>query len=338
MGLPKTRPPDEVFLANRLLEGFKAEGLELFPLGVRSKMPRDKGFLLRDYRDMRWAPWLKQFGNVGVRARATDLIIDVDPKNGGLESFHALQWDTDEDFERYPRTWTGRGNGGFHLYMAKPATERLRWHLKGYPGIDFQSLGRYVVGPGSIHPDTQLPYTWDAREGLGLPAPASLLKLLAKPAPRARTGIGGDVLTVADVAECLAALKASDFGAGGPHHDEWLDIAMACHEASDGEALDEWLAWCATDPQYGDDASEMNSYRWESFDSTNRGVDAITYKTLLQAVSRAGRRDVVARLGRKVPASEEHWDEEDAEEASFKEWSDEFDTIDEDGADNGGDE
>jgi hypothetical protein len=335
MGLPRIRPPDEVYKANRLLEALKAHGLELFPLGVRSKMPRDRGFLLRSYEDMRWAPWLKQFGNVGVRARASDLIIDVDPKNGGLESLSALQWDADDDFERYARTLTGRGNGGIHLYMAKPPEVRLRWHLKGYPGIDFQTLGRYVVAPGSVHPETGLLYAWDERGGLGQDAPAQLLKLLAKAAPKARTGIGGDMLTVSDVAECLAALNAADFGAGGKHHDEWLDIAMACHEASDGEALDEWLAWCATDSQYGDDATEMNSYRWESFDSTNRGSDAITYKTLLQAVSRAGHRSLVARLGRRLPASEEHWDEEDAEEAALKEWSDEFEDLE---VDDGGGE
>jgi hypothetical protein len=241
----------------------------------------------------------------------------VDPKNGGLESFAALQWDVDDDFERYPRTWTGRGNGGFHLYMVKPLAARLRWHHHGLPGIDFQTLGRYVVAPGSIHPETGLPYAWDAREGLGQDAPAQLLHLLAKPAPRQRTGRGGDVLNVEEVAECLAALKATDFGAGGKYHDEWLDIAMACHEASDGEAIDSWLAWCATDPQYGDEASEMNAYRWESFDSTNRGSDAITYKTLLQAVSRTGNRALVARLGKRLSATDEEWDEEE----SLEEWA-----------------
>lgn len=312
MGLPKIRPPDEVFKANRVIEALKAHGMELFPLGIRSKMPRDKGFLLTDYSSMRWAPWLKQFGNVGVRSRASDLIIDVDPKNGGLDSFAALCWDTDTDFASYPRTNTGRGNGGFHLYMSKPAEVRLKWHLHGYPGIDFQTLGRYVVAPGSVHPETGLLYAWDGREGLGQDAPASLLTLLAKPARKAPTGKGGKI-TVEDVKACLDALDPRDFGAGGKYAEEWLDIAMACHEASDGESLDDWLAWCAKDPQYGDGASEMNAYRWDSFDSTNRGSDAITYKTLLQAVSRAEHRALVASIGKAVPASEENWgDEEDS--------------------------
>lgn len=309
MGLPKVRSAEEVFKANRLLEDFKRHGLELFPLGIRSKMPRDKGFLLHDYADMRWAPWLKRFGNVGVRARAADLIVDVDPKNGGLESFEAMKWDADDDFERYPRTLTGRGNGGFHLYMAKPPSARLRWHVRGYPGIDFQTLGRYVVAPGSVHPETQLLYSWDARGGLGQAAPDALLSVLAKPARRSYTGTRGRVLTVEEVEHVLSFLDPADFGAGGKYHDEWLDIAMACHEATDGEAMDVWLAWCAKDPQYGDDATESNAYRWESFDSTNRGPDAITYKTLLQALSRAGERGEVARLARGPAAKDEEWGE-----------------------------
>lgn len=334
MGLPKIRPPDEVYKANRLLEALKAEGYELFPLGIRSKMPRDKGFLLTSYDSMRWAPWLKQFGNVGVRSRASDLIVDVDPKNGGLESFRSLQWDADDDFERFPRTLTGRGNGGFHLYLRKPPEARLKWHAKGYPGIDFQTLGRYVVGPGSVHPETGLLYAWDDRRGLGQDAPASLLTLLAKPAPRARTGIEGQ-LNLDEVRACFALLDPRDFGAGGKYADEWLDIAMAAHEATGGEALDDWLAWCAKDPQYGDGASEMNAYRWDSFDSTNRGSDAITYKTLLQAVSRAEGRALVASIGKRVPASEELWGDED-DDSAYDKWRKVHNSIDTAGSDGKG--
>lgn len=311
MGLPTTRPESEVYAANLILRAMARSGMELFPLGIRSKMPRDKGFLLHSYEDMRWAPWLKRFGNVGVRARRNDLIIDVDPKNGGLESFSALQWDCDTEFDGYPRTLTGRGNGGFHLYMTKPEGARLRWHHKGYPGIDFQGLGRYVVAPGSVHPDTGLPYRLEG--GLWLlspPAPSALIDRLTKPAPPVRTGNGGDVMTVDEVAECLAVLDPKDYGQGGPHHDEWLDMAMSCHEASNGEAVDAWLEWCAKDPNYGEEASVINAARWESFDSTNRGPEAITYKTLLRAVSRAGHRALVSRLGGGVPASEEEWEDE----------------------------
>jgi hypothetical protein len=220
MGLPSVRPTLEVFKANQLLKQMKASGMELFPLGVRSKMPRDKGFLLHDYV-MSWPKWMARYGNVGVRARATDLIIDVDPKNGGLGSFAALQWDCDDDFTRYARTETGRGNGGFHLYMRKPEGLRLRWHLKNYPGIDFQTLGRYVVAPGSIHPDTGKAYRMAAWHDPIPEAPAALLGLLKKP-PRAPSGVASGVLTADEIRELLSKLDPSDFGTGGKHHDEWL--------------------------------------------------------------------------------------------------------------------
>jgi hypothetical protein len=85
---------------------------------------------------------------------------------------------------------------------------------------------------------------------------------------------------------------------------------MACHEGSDGddEALAHWLDWCAQDPQYGDEAREINAYRWDSFDAS-RGQSsssaAVTYKTLLQAVSRAGFKPLVASIGNNVSAKED---------------------------------
>lgn len=292
MGLPTIRPEGEVYKAHLLLRAMQRTDIELFPLGIRSKMPRDKGFLTYDYGKMVWAKWLTKYGNVGVRARATDLIIDVDPKNGGLASWDTLQWDTDLLMDGYPITKTGRGNGGFHLYMAKPPEMRLRWHVKTLPGIDFQTFGRYVVAPGSIHPDTGLPYTmteWHEPED----APAALLKMLEKPA-RKPPGSTIGKLTVPEVEHLLALLDAHDFGGDGKHADEWLDIAMACHHATNGEGVDAWLTWCATDENYGEEASALNLARWDSFDDGR--VDGVTYRTLLQAVVRAGHAKEVARL------------------------------------------
>lgn len=292
MGLPNSRPDREVSDAYGLLRKMQRSGMELFPLGIRSKMPRDKGFLLHKY-DIKWAAWLKRYGNIGVRARSVDLIIDVDPKNGGLESFDALQWDTDLDIDAYPMTRTGRGNGGFHLYMAKPADLRLRWHVKGLPGLDFQSLGRYVVSPGSIHPETNLPYTMEAWADPPA-APDALLKMLTKPERKRPTGADVGELKLEELALILDHLDAEDFGRGGKHHDEWLDMAMAAHEATAGEGMDLWLDWCAKDPAYPD-AAAANMARWDSFDRDG-GEGAVTYRTLLRALARAGQASLVARL------------------------------------------
>jgi hypothetical protein len=297
----RKRTPDELFVASNVVRTFERAGYELFPLKVGSKEPRDRGFLLHDYRGLDWHDWLKQGGNVGLRARAVDLILDIDPKNGGLVSFDTLTWDLGlkpgwED--AYPIVHTGRGNGGRHVYMRLPEGGRWRWKIKQLPGLDFQTLGRYVVCAGSLHPDTGKPYWlegpnmafWDQYQRL---APEPLLEFLKKPPRPPKTGEGG-YLAPSDVAFLLSFLDPHDFGTGGPHHDEWLDIGMACHHATGGEAFEEWAEWCAADERYGDDARAQNTARWDSFDSSRS--DGITYKTLCQAVVRAGHPEAVARL------------------------------------------
>lgn len=292
---------EEVYLAERVLRGLRAAGLEVFPLGIKSKLPRDKGFLLHDYGDPDFGQWLDEWGNWGIRARACDLIVDIDPRHGGEQSLESLVWELDLDLSAFPFTVTG--SGGKHIFMSKPSAGRWRWHLKGYPGIDFQSLGRYVVAPGSIHPDTGRPYTFHAPGGPLIipPAPAGLLERLQKPPRAEEAGEPGEV-TNAQLSTLLTALDANAYGAGGEHHDEWLDIAMASHHATNGAGFDEWQAWCQGDERYGAEASERNAYRWDSFDSGR--PDSITYKTLLRAVARVDK-NLVAGLRLRGEAARE---------------------------------
>jgi hypothetical protein len=295
--------------AAKTLKAMEASGLHLFPLrkwdatrvspktGLTErvgKMPRDVGYQLHDYRDFNWSNYLRRGGNVGAGAGPTDLIVDIDPDRGGLKSFERLCWDLDTDFSEYPRVMSGKGDGGFHVYMKRPEF-LAHWQLKAFPGIDFQSFGRYVVAPGSLHPKTGKPYRLVRPWETPPEAPEGLLGLLRKP-PRVSSHGEAGALSFDDVRSLLGALDAADFGQGGDHHDEWLNIAMAVHHGTGGddEAKDIWLDWCATDSQYGDDAREMNERRWDSFDSSM--LEAVTYKTLLLAVVRAGHAPLVARL------------------------------------------
>lgn len=290
------RTPEETQRAVSAIRTLLASGYELFPLQIGAKEPRDKGFLLRDYSGLDWRRWLNQGGNVGVRCRPVDLIMDVDPRHGGADSLEMLKWDVDDDFARYPVCHTG--GGGQHYYMRIPEGHRWRWKLRGYPGIEFQAFGRYVVAPGSIHPDTGRMYRMEGpliafAEECKHEAPTGLLDLLRKPPRPPKTGNGG-LFTTSQLAELLAVLDPADFGQGGDFHDEWLEIAMACHEATHGEGYDEWLDWCARDSRYGDDARAANLNRWDSFDSNL--PDGVTYKTLLRAVARAGHKALVRRI------------------------------------------
>jgi predicted P-loop ATPase len=89
-------------------------------------------------------------GNYGVLLLPGDLVIDVDPRNfkPGDKPLQRLMADIGAPLKTLVvRT----GGGGWHIYLRKPADILVRNSLKEYPGIEFKSHGRQVVGPGSQH-------------------------------------------------------------------------------------------------------------------------------------------------------------------------------------------
>ena len=99
-------------------------------------------------------------GNFGVVLDADTLIIDIDVRNGGEESFQNLCRDCGVNFESEAAVivLSGRQDGGKHLYFKKPEELNIKKKLRAYPGLDFLSKGCQVVGASSIHPDTNKPY------------------------------------------------------------------------------------------------------------------------------------------------------------------------------------
>ena len=163
---------------NPAIEFYIAQGYTLFPL--RGKIP-PKGY--------RWAN--AQFnplataadfpsGNFGVKLSAEDLVVDIDPRNFPKDNNPLEAFQTAIQTRLKGSTFTVKtGGGGLHLYYKKSAELAIRGALKEYPGIDFKSKGGYVVGAGSIHPDTLKEYTI-YHQGPVNPAPPVLLELLRK--------------------------------------------------------------------------------------------------------------------------------------------------------------
>ena len=122
-------------------------------------------------------------GNYGVALKPGDLIIDVDPRHfpdgdNVLSRFtHDIKMDLSKTF--VVRT----GGGGLHIYLSKPADILVRNGLKEYPGIEFKSCGRQVVGPGSIHPDSGQEYVVASGKPSDIAdAPTRLLALIQRTA------------------------------------------------------------------------------------------------------------------------------------------------------------
>lgn len=94
-----------------------------------------------------WTKWPE--ANIGIlTGRESGLaVLDVDPRNGGLESFAMLE----DYYGRFPSTLKVlSGGGGFHLYFRYP-NEGIRSRANLYPGLDLKADSGYVVAPPSIH-------------------------------------------------------------------------------------------------------------------------------------------------------------------------------------------
>lgn len=221
--------------------------------------------------------------NVGVRLKADQLVIDIDPRNGGEAGFAALCHDIGFDPDPFPRVVTG--SGGLHIYMSKPADLLVVDTLPGddYAGVEFKSKGRQVVAAGSIHPNGK-PYLWSEDHPRitdnKLPrVPKALLNIIKRP-PRSAVA-GGGQYEPHQIAEILDKLDVRDYDT----NDKWLRLMMAIHHASAGEARSEFLEWSAGDPNYAAEIYMMGK-RWDSLHADKH--DGITYKSLNQIMRNNG--------------------------------------------------
>lgn len=226
--------------------------------------------------------------NVGVVLGPRDLVVDVDPRNGGEGSWERLQQDLKIDGGKYPTVRTGAG--GIHVYMRLPeGIGRLKGNLErdGYPGIDLKFIGGQVVAPYSLHPDTGRPYAVvrdidPLDDDLGVPdAPQALLDLAARPERSSDSVSPGDW----SPERLAAALTHLDPGLYGGRHQDWLELMMASHQATGGAGCDEFVAWSTSDPRYADHGS-LISRRWDSLDAGMAG--GITVATLRKHLADAG--------------------------------------------------
>jgi Bifunctional DNA primase/polymerase, N-terminal len=149
--------------------------------------------------------------NILGRVPRNVFVLDVDPRNGGLESLAALQ-DRHGPLPDTLTTISGRGDGGTHTFWRRPpgtlTTKRFD------DGIDIKHRSGYVVLPPSIHPDTGEPYTRIDR--LIAAPPAWLIKLITeRPYDHPRT-------RVSSPHKAYSGSSASSFN----ENTSWADILV----------------------------------------------------------------------------------------------------------------
>lgn len=274
------------------------------------KRPLHNDWIRRSYSSTAAVDYMRdEGGNVGVRLTANRLVVDVDPRNmpEGRDTFIELCEAVGLDTSSYPTVITG--SGGKHVYMAKPADVAVVDSLEDFPGVEFKTIGRQVVAPGSIHPEAKALYEWDfltidaAEEPLD--APDRLMNLIRRPTVSTSGGGGGEYDQL-EVSQMLDALDPEDFRS----HSDWLSLMQACHHASGGDARSEFIEWSTRDAEYTDDAWLIGR-RWDSLHRKTDGA-AVTYRTLLKALTDAGKTDAIPR----TPVSDDFATDPDADAMS----------------------
>lgn len=298
------------FKPNQLAQ-YRKTALELIPLNVPDardrkgrpigKAPRYHGWRTDDFLsvDEAMAYMTKEQANVGVRLRDVDLVVDVDPRNfkEGDDPLLRLERDIGVSLrDRYPTAITG--SGGYHIYMVKPADLAVRDSLEDYEGVEFKTLGRQVVAPGSVHPDTARAYEW-ADLDLGVPltdrriAPPFLLELIKRPGRIASVDAGD--MSPEQIEALLEPLDPADYA----DYNEWLTIMMACHHGSAGEARQEFINWSTQDPNYADQAAVIGR-KWDGMHADNGGR-RVSIKYLYKVLNKAGHNAVVQEVTKTDP-------------------------------------
>lgn len=286
-----------------LLAAYRGTGYELIPLNAPDakdergrpigKAPMGRNWRMLAHLDVDEARAHMDSGhNVGVRLAEDDLVVDVDPRNflEGDDPLARLEADLGIDLTSYPRVITG--SDGYHIYMKKPADALLRDTLDAYQGIEFKAMGRQVVAPGSVHPETLRNYRWDddilaVPLSAVKPAPDALIEVAKRPGRLAAVDAGGR--SPEELGLMLDGLDPIQYA----DHTKWLELMMACHHATAGEGRDEFIEWSTGDPTYASDGWIIGR-RWDSL-HTDTGGRRITEKTLFKALVDARRADLLPR-------------------------------------------
>jgi Bifunctional DNA primase/polymerase, N-terminal/Primase C terminal 2 (PriCT-2)/Protein of unknown function (DUF3987) len=212
----------------------------------------------------------------GVLVRGM-IVIDVDARNGGVESYASLIEDVPAIAGAGLIVETGSGGGSRHLYFKCDEGLALVQNHPDYPGIDFKSSG-FVVGPGSKHiSGNTYKILSGSPEDIDV-APDALIRGLTK-AKRHRAEIDGVTVDVSydDLADMLSHIDP-DSG-----HEVWIRCGMAVHHATMGSGFDVWDNWSAKGTKYP--GKDVLYKRWHSF---GKSVNPVTLGTLVHYAEQGG--------------------------------------------------
>lgn len=207
------------------------------------------------------------------------LVVDVDERNGGIESYKRLCEAVPSLTAAGMIVNTGSGNGSMHLYFTNPTNKALKQKCGEYVGIDFKSSG-FVVGYGSNHESGNKYELASGSPDNIFEAPDELLQLLEVPDTLRTTYDGNPVdFTHGDIESMLAAIDPDC------DYDEWVAIGMAIHHCLEGSpiGLELWDAWSLKGAKYK--SFDDLDHRFHGF---GKSAESVTIGTLVHFAEKAG--------------------------------------------------
>lgn len=207
---------------------------------------------------------------VGIMPPPGHSIIDVDPRNGGKETFKALR-----NGAALPETVIQRsGGGGIHLFFKGEPTGSLG------KGIDTKRNGRgYVVAWPSPH-ESGGEYTWKKGrapwECKFAPLPLWLSGGKREAAASVEQPLPGIAVEV--MREALTYINPDNYN-------RWIDIGQALRHAYGDAGEELWVEWSRTSSKF----QEGDEGKWQTFDH-NRDRPLITIRSIISIARRGGYR------------------------------------------------
>ncbi len=216
-------------------------------------------------------------GNLGWKLGDGDLVLDIDPRNNGDESYKRLCKDFGLKLE--PTVITA--SGGIHIYCQLPIEyvgKKFHRNRKEYPGIDFLTKGKQCVIPGckalkkyKAGFEPELPewgeYTW-ADEDFGclylqsMDKYIDLIKFFENNV-EAITIEGDDFGITSDASWPIEKVRDMLYKLdNNMPNDEWVKVGMALQNWDDKLGLELFEEWSIGGDTYKEGETEK---RWSSF-------------------------------------------------------------------------
>lgn len=261
-----------IFLESALM--YARNGFPVFPCEERGKAPQ--GLLAPNgYKDATTNPkvikkwWCNGHDwNIGLVPPKGMAILDIDPRNGGEESWEKIQRRLSTKGLRSEGLRAYTGGGGEHIVLNN-VPERLPGKLA--KGIDIKRNG-YVVAAPSIHPDTGKRYRWvggwNPKGILNWPSDLKPLRQAPENNKKNTGEKNKDLLTLSQVRKLLKQVDPDDY-------DNWIEIGMGLKADYPDEGFDLWMKWSSKSKKFpGERAARA---KWRSFRGEGRTIGTLIY-------------------------------------------------------------